>query len=100
SGMLPCVTTGRLRGVAGAESGVPGQVLWSRRGMAAGENVHQSLWHRPYQIIRRGCRVHVVPSTRRKITRSFLISGRLMWYGRGDGNTGDAGGEVRVDLPA
>jgi len=32
--------------------------------------------------------------------RSFLISGRLMWYGRGDGNTGDAGGEVRVDLPA
>jgi hypothetical protein len=36
----------------------------------------------------------------RKITRSFLVSGRLAWYGRGGSYPGDAGGEVRGDLPA
>jgi len=36
----------------------------------------------------------------RKITRSLLESGTLVCYGRYDGNQGDAGGEVRGDLPA
>ena len=35
-----------------------------------------------------------------KITRSFLESGKLMCYGRDRGYPGDAGGEVRGDLPA
>src|SRR5262245_37715194 len=37
---------------------------------------------------------------RRKITRSFLDSGTLAWYGQHGGHQGDAGGEVRDDLPA
>ena len=37
---------------------------------------------------------------RSELTRSFLESGTLLWYGRHDGNQGDAGGEVRGDLPA
>jgi len=37
---------------------------------------------------------------RRKITRRFLVSGMLVWYRRDGGYTGDAGGEVRDDLPA
>jgi hypothetical protein len=37
---------------------------------------------------------------RRKITRSFLDSGTLAWYEHDGGHQGDAGGEVRGDLPA
>ena len=36
----------------------------------------------------------------RKITRSLLECGMLMWYGQHGGHQGDAGGEVRGDLPA
>ena len=36
----------------------------------------------------------------REITRSFLGSGTLVWYGHHGGYKGDAGGEVRGDLPA
>jgi hypothetical protein len=36
----------------------------------------------------------------RKITRSFSDSGTLVWYGQHGGHQGDAGGEVRDDLPA
>ena len=36
----------------------------------------------------------------RKITRSFLDSGTLVWYGHHGGHQGDAGGEVRNDLAA
>ena len=36
----------------------------------------------------------------RKITRRFLDSGIVVWYARCGGNPGDAGGEVRGDLPA
>jgi hypothetical protein len=39
-------------------------------------------------------------SAYRKITRSFLVSGTLVWYERGGSYPGDAGGEVRGDLPA
>jgi hypothetical protein len=35
-----------------------------------------------------------------KITRRFLDSGTLVWYGQHGGHQGDAGGEVRDDLPA
>ena len=37
---------------------------------------------------------------RRKIIRSFLECGMLLWYGQHGGHQGDAGGEVRGDLPA
>ena len=43
---------------------------------------------------------HHVVRNRRELTRSFLESGTLLWYGHHDGNQGDAGGEVRGDLPA
>ena len=36
---------------------------------------------------------------RRKITRSFLECGTLVWYGRDGGYPGDAGGEVRAIFP-
>ena len=48
-------------------------------------------------LCRRGA---VLLRSRRKLTRSFLESGTLVWYVHHDSNQGDAGGEVRGDLPA
>ena len=39
------------------------QPLFQPYGSTGRENGLSSRWHRPYQIVRRGCRVHVVPAT-------------------------------------
>src|SRR6185437_7373621 len=66
-----------------------------------GVAAHRRVWRRTAgSDERRGCCSHVVTGSCHKLTRGFLISGRLPWYGRCDRDAGDAGGEVRGDLAA